>query len=294
MEAMIALTLDRSPEGSARRAELWVPGGDARFRRHWAELEEDNASPQLMEALFRRAFASDVRPVLGSVSAPTVVLHRKGSVVMPIAAGRYLAEHIPGATFTELSGDDTFPFVGDIEPLASAVEEFVTGKPAVFEPDRVLVTAPFTDIVGSTERANDLGDRRWRDLLDDYDAMSTRQLERFRGRLVNRTGDGMLAVFDGPGRAIRCAEAIREGARYLGMQVRAGVHTGECEIRGDDYAGIALHIGARIGAVAGAGEILVSSVLPPLVAGSGISFADRGVHELRGVPGKWQVLATRD
>ena len=212
---------------------------------------------------------------------------------MSVEEGRYLASHIKGARFVELAGTDHLWFAGDMDAILDEVEEFLTGSRHAPEADRVLATVLFTDIVGSTERATELGDRRWRDLLDSHDEAVRRQLERFRGREVNTIGDAFLATFDGPGRAILCACAIRDAVRALGIEVRAGLHTGEVELRGDDVAGVAVHIGARVAALAGPSEVLVSGAVPPLIVGSGIGFEDRGEHELKGVPGTWRLYAVQ-
>ena len=256
-----------------------------------AAMSRHAVSPRGMRTLMRMMMETDVRGALAAVSTPTLVLHRGGDRVCPAAGGRYLAEHIPGARYVELPGDDHAFALGDTEPLLAEIEEFLTGVRPEAEPDRVLATILFTDIVGSTERAARLGDRAWRDLLDRHDAAVRAELVRHRGREVKQTGDGFLAAFDGPARAARCAAAIREAAHRIGIQIRAGVHTGECEVRGDDLGGIAVHIAARVGSLAGAGEVLVSSTVRDLTAGSGIDFDDRGEHELRGVPGLWRLFA---
>jgi len=221
---------------------------------------------------------------------PTLVLHRAGDRFIRAGNGRYLAEHIPGAQYVELPGEDAL-FVGDTEMLLGEMEEFLTGTRPVPEIDRVLATVLFTDIVGSTERAATLGDRAWRTLLDTHHGIVRQELERHRGREIKTVGDGFLATFDGPARAIRCACAIREGLRSLGIEIRAGLHTGECELMKDDVGGIAVHIGARVVATAAPSEVLVSSTVKDLVAGSGVRFADRGVHSLHGVPGEWRLFA---
>jgi class 3 adenylate cyclase len=202
----------------------------------------------------------------------------------------YLAEHIAGAKLVELPGDDNLIFVGDSDTDVDEIEEFMTGNRHAPEIDRVLATVMFTDIVGSTQRAAGLGDRKWRDVLDSHDQAVRRQLDRFRGREVNTAGDGFLATFDGPGRAIQCACAIQDAVGALGIEVRIGLHTGEIELRGDDVAGMAVHIGARVSSVAEAGEVLVSSTVKDLVVGSAIEFADRGEHDLKGVPGHWRLF----
>jgi class 3 adenylate cyclase len=202
-----------------------------------------------------------------------------------------MAERIAGARFVELPGDDHWPWIGDSDAVVDEVEEFLTGERHAPELDRVLATVLFTDIVGSTERAAALGDRAWRDLLERHDRVTRRQLERWRGREVKSVGDGFLAVFDGPARGIQCAHAISDEVRALGVELRAGLHTGECELMGDDVGGIAVHIGARVAAKAAAGEVLVSSTVKDLVVGSGIAFADRGAHTLKGAPGEWRLYA---
>jgi class 3 adenylate cyclase len=232
----------------------------------------------------------DLRNVLGVLRVPTLVItHRDRPGARQ---SHYLAEHIEGAKRVEVPGADTMPFGPDSVALLDAVEEFLTGRLPPVEPDRVLATVLFTDIVGSTEHAAHMGDRRWKELLVAHDALLTAEIERFRGRMVKSTGDGALATFDGPGRAIRCACAIRESVRSLGVEVRAGLHTGEIELRGDDdVAGVAVHIGARVSASADPGEVLVSSTVKDLVAGSGIEFVGRGEHELKGVPGAWRLYS---
>jgi class 3 adenylate cyclase len=264
---------------------------DERFSRWWARLLRSGTSPQGAVALLSLYAELDARPVLGSISAPTLVIHRSEDVAVPIAHSHYLAEHIPGARLVMLPGGDHIPMAGDQEGILEEVEEFLTGTRQGREPDRVLATVLFTDIVSSTERAAALGDRRWRDLMRTHDQLVERQLERHRGRPVKTLGDGYLAAFDGPARAIRCACAIREQVRQLGVEIRAGLHTGECELIGADLSGLAVNIGARVGAKAGGGEVLVSSTVKDLVAGSGIEFAERGTHELKGVPGEWRLYA---
>jgi class 3 adenylate cyclase len=219
------------------------------------------------------------------------VLHRVDNAFVRIGHGRYLAENIAGAKLIELPGRDHLPFVGDTDGLVGEIEEFLTGSRGAPNADRVLAAILFTDIVGSTELAAGTGDRRWRELLDDHDRMAGRQVHRFGGRQVKTTGDGILATFDGPARAIHCGLALREGARQLGLDVRVGLHTGEVERRGDDVGGIGVHIAARIQARAQPGEVWVSRTVTDLVAGSGIAFSDRGEHQLKGVPGAWQLFA---
>jgi len=222
---------------------------------------------------------------------PTLVLHRRGDAYRNPGHARYLAEHIPGARLVELDGVDHLPFLGDADAVLDEVEEFLTGVRPPPERDRVLATVLFTDIVGSTEHASVLGDRAWKDLLERHHALVRAELARYRGREIDTAGDGFLATFDGPARGVRCASAIVEGARELGLAVRAGLHTGECEIADGKVAGIAVHTGARIAAEANAGEVLVSSTVRDLVAGSGIEFTERGGHELKGIPGEWRLFA---
>jgi pimeloyl-ACP methyl ester carboxylesterase/class 3 adenylate cyclase len=264
---------------------------DASFRRWWARYQRLGASMGTILVMRRMLQQSDVRHVLPSIRVPTLIVHRKDNRLVDVGHGRYLAEHIPGARYVEVSGADYFPFVGDSDAILAEIEEFVTGVRRAPDPDRVLATVLFTDIVGSTERAVKIGDRRWRELLDAHHALVRAQLRRFRGREIDTAGDGFLATFDGPARAVRCAQAVRDGVRGLGLEVRAGLHTGEVELVDGGIGGIAVHIGARVSAVAGGGEVVVSSTVKDLVAGSGIAFEDRGEHELKGVPGRWRLHA---
>jgi class 3 adenylate cyclase len=264
--------------------------GDARFRRWLGRSQRLLCSPE--EAAWRlpASLAIDLRPALSSVQAPTLFVCRQGlGRVLELAHDD--AQQISQAKVVEVPGDDRLFFVGDTTAMLDAIEEFLTGQLPDHQSDRVLATVVFTDIVGSTEHAARMGDRRWKDLLATHDVLLGAELERFRGRMVKSTGDGVLATFDGPGRAIRCACAIRDSVRSLGLDTRAGLHTGEIELRGDDVAGVAVHIGARVSALAGAGEVLVSSTVKDIVAGSGIGFGDRGEHELKGVPGTWRLFA---
>jgi class 3 adenylate cyclase len=279
-------------EGGVGLARLFAPslGDDPGFISWVARVHRQSFSPAAAVAITRLTFETDVRHLLPTIQVPTVVLCRSGD---PIGAdhARYLAGHILGAKLVELPGEERLMYLGDSDPVVDEVEEFLTGTRHAPETDRVLATVLFTDMVGSTERAAQLGDRRWGDLLDSYDGAVRRQLERFRGREVKTTGDGFLATFDGPGRAIQCACAIRDAVRALGVEVRIGLHTGEIEVRGGDVAGLAVHIGARVSALAHGGEVLVSSTVKDLVAGSGIRFEERGEHELKGVPGVWRLFA---
>jgi class 3 adenylate cyclase len=265
--------------------------GDDGFHRWWARMERNSQSPSGAAELFRTNASIDVSAVLPTIRVPTLVLHRSRDLMVPIESGRYVADRIPGARFVELSGQDHLYFVGDQDALVAEIQEFLTGVREAPEPDRVLATVLFTDIVGSTERAATLGDRRWRDLLEAHNGVVRRELARFRGREIDTAGDGFLATFDGPARAIRCAEAIIGAVRQLGLEVRTGVHTGEVELTGDKVGGIAVHIGARVAASAGAGEVLVSRTVVDLVAGSRLSFADRGARQLKGVPREWQLFS---
>jgi pimeloyl-ACP methyl ester carboxylesterase len=260
-------------------------------RRRVGEYERTAASPGMVRALMYMNLDIDIRPLLPAIRVPTLVVHRVGDMFVPVEHGRYLAEYIPGAKLVELPGIDHVPWAGDTDRFVDEVQEFLTGVRHVAEPDRVLATVLFTDIVGSTERAAELGDRRWRELLDRYYEVSRHEIARFGGREVTTTGDGTLATFDGPARAIRSAAAIASSTRRLGIEVRAGRHTGECELVGANVRGIAVHIGARVAALAAPSEVLVSRTVKDLVAGSGLMFTDRGEHELKGVPGAWQVFS---
>lgn len=251
------------------------------------------ATPGAAVALIKMNTYVDVRPILPTIQVPTVVMHRTEDRDANVEEGRYIATQIPNARFVEFVGADHSWWTQDRDAILDEVEELVTGVRPVPEPDRVLATVLFTDIVGSTERVAELGDRRWRELLAAHDDAVRRELERFRGREVDTAGDGFLATFDGPARAVRCAKAIEADVRALGLSIRAGVHTGECELEGEKVRGIAVHTGARVAALAGPGEVLVSSTVKDLTSGSGIEFEDRGAHELKGVPGEWRVYAAR-
>lgn len=279
--------------GGPTAIHLFAPtlADDPTFRSWWARLLRSGTSPQGVTALMQLYGELDTRDVLPSIRVPTLVLHREGDLLIPPTQAQYLAEHIPGARFVQLDGNDHLAFAGDQDAILDELEEFLTGVRHTPEPDRILTTVMFTDIVSSTERAAELGDSRWRELLEGHDTLVRRQLERHRGRPVKALGDGFLATFDGPARAIRCAGAISDDVRRLGLEIRAGLHTGECEAMGDDLGGMAVHIGARVGAMAGPGEVLVSSTVKDLVVGSGIEFAERGRHELKGVPGEWWLYA---
>jgi len=260
-------------------------------REFYARLQRQSFGPGTAANMQETLLGTDVRSVLPAIQAPTLVVHRRGDRLVDVAHGRYLAVHIDGARFVELDGDDHLYYAGDQTALLTVLNEFITDSPVEVEPDRVLATVLFTDIVGSTDRAVSLGDTQWRDLLDRHDATVRASLARYRGREIETAGDGFFATFDGPARALRCACAIRDDIHRLGLDVRIGVHTGEVEVRGDSYAGIGVHIGARVGARAQAGEVLVTRTVAYLVAGSGIEFADRGSAQLKGVPGEWQLAA---
>jgi class 3 adenylate cyclase/pimeloyl-ACP methyl ester carboxylesterase len=262
------------------------------IRTEWARMERLAASPGTIARMMPVVSEFEIREVLPSVHVPTLVVQHADDPFIPPERGKYVADRIPGAKYVELPGRNMYHFV---EPGWRAsfqeIAEFLTGRQPDVADDRVLATVLFTDIVDSTRRAGEMGDRNWHALLDAHDAIVRVQLNRFRGREVNTAGDGFLAMFDGPQRAIRCALAIRDAVQTLGIEVRAGLHTGECEVRGDDIGGIAVHIGARVSALAGSNEVLVSRTLRDLVIGSGLEFEDRGAHQLKGVPGEWHLFA---
>jgi class 3 adenylate cyclase len=264
---------------------------DPRFRDWYARFYRVAASPSAASEVLRIDSLNDIRAVLPTISVPTLVLQRTDDPVVRPETSQVCVESIPGSCYVELPGNDWLICTGDVHRLADEIQHFLTGARHAPETDRVLATVLFTDIVASTERAAELGDRRWRQLLTTHDRRARAEIERFRGRVVKSTGNGVLATFDGPGRAIRCAQAMRDAVRPLGIDLRAGLHTGEIEVLGDDVAGMAVHIGARVSALAGAGEVLVSTTVKDLVAGSAIEFEDRGEHELKGVPGTWRLYA---
>jgi class 3 adenylate cyclase len=278
--------------GSEADLGTMIPNADPVMRRWWAARAHASASPGSARDLILMNSQIDVRHVLSAISVPTLVLHRTGDRDSRPEEGRYVAERIPGARLVELSGDVHVPMI-DADQILDEVEEFLTGTRPAREPDRVLATVLFTDIVGSSQRAAELGDRAWRELLDAHHAAVRRQLERFQGREVDTAGDGFLATFDGPARAVRCGAAIRQAVGELGIEIRAGLHTGEVELAGGTVTGIAVHTGARVAALAEPGEVRVSSTVRDLVAGSGIRFEDRGEHELRGV-GSWRLYSVLD
>jgi pimeloyl-ACP methyl ester carboxylesterase len=264
---------------------------DEEFARRLATYMRRAASPGAAVALLRMNTQIDIRAILPTISVPTLVIHRTGDLDVNVEEGRWLAEQIAGARFVELSGDDHLPWVGDQDAILDEIQEFLTGVRPILESDRVLSTLLFTDIVSSTELADRLGDRAWIELLERHHAMVRRELTRFRGREVDTAGDGFFATFDGPARAIRCALNVVEAGHQLGIKIRAGLHTGEIEVTGPKIGGIALHIGSRVAAIAKPGEVLVSSTVKDLVAGSRIRFVDRGNHVLKGVPGEWHLFA---
>jgi class 3 adenylate cyclase len=279
--------------GGAVGLDIWAPSriGDGEFERWWARLLRQGTSPAGAIALMDLYREMDVRAILPTVDVPTLVLHRDRDRMISVAQGRYLADRIPGARYVELPGDDHLPFAGELDRLLDEIEEFLVGSRGASESERALATILFTDIVGSTAKAAELGDRDWRALLERHDAAVRRQLTLHRGREVKTMGDGFLATFDGPARAIRCASAVRDEVAGLGIEVRAGIHTGEVELIGDDVGGMAVNIGARIGALADPGEVLVSSTVRELVVGSGLEFEERGVEKLKGAPGEWRLFA---
>jgi class 3 adenylate cyclase len=288
---LIRVTIDHWGEG--RTVDWAAPSlsHNTLYRRATGAMERAGMSPRMALLTWQGNLSQvDVRDILGSVRVPTLVLHRKDDPI-PVEFGRELAANIPAARLVELDGVDHYPAVGDIESITGEVEQFLTGQRHEHPRDRVLATVLFTDIVDSTRRAAALGDRGWRELLERHDEITRAEITRYQGRVVKQTGDGFLATFDGPTRAVRCATTLGERMPELGIDVRSGLHTGECELRGEDIGGIAVHIGARIAALAQAGEVLVSSTVKDLVNGSGIAFQDRGTHALKGVPGEWKLYA---
>lgn len=264
---------------------------DERFRNWWATYLRRSASPGDGLALAKMNTQVDIRNVLPFIHVPSLILHRKGDLDVSIEESRYTANRIPGARFVELDGVDHLPWVGDTKQLLDEIEMFLTGELKQPEVERILTTVLFTDVVRSTERAHELGDARWRLLLENHNAIVRKELQRFSGKEIKATGDGFLAIFSGPAKAINCATAISKAVRQLGIDIRAGLHTGECEIMGDDIGGIAVHIAARVMSSADAGEVVVSGTVRDLVAGSGIEFTSRGRHPLKGIQGEWELLA---
>jgi class 3 adenylate cyclase len=292
VEAVLATVRDRWGSGEMTGRSTPSMAGDARSARWFARCERLSTPPQEAAWRVRAAFEVDVRHLLGAIRVATLVVERGGR--RGYLQGKYVAEHIDGARDVELAGEDYWFFAGDTGPLLDAIEEFVTGRRPRPEVDRVLATVMFTDVVSSTEQAAGMGDRRWSELLATHDGLTRAELERFRGREIRATGDGFLATFDGPGRAVRCACAICDAVRAIGIHVRVGLHTGEIELHADDIGGIAVHIAQRVQAFAQPDEIVVSHTVADLVGGSGIPFADRGAHALKGVPNEWQLFAVED
>jgi class 3 adenylate cyclase/pimeloyl-ACP methyl ester carboxylesterase len=298
-------TVEGARESATEMASLWGTGELEHFlnpdmpwneaiRASWARFERLSASPAMVKTMLPMLTDLDVRAVLPTIRVPTLVMQHTDHMFLHATWGhtrKYIADHIAGAKYVELPGSNMYHYVEPWRDSFHEIAQFLTGEQTFVTDDRVLATVLFTDIVDSTRRAAEMGDRDWRALLDAHDAVVRAQLARFRGREVNTTGDGFLAMFDGPQRAIRCAMAIRDAVHALGIQVRAGLHTGECEIRGDDIGGIAVHIGARVSAMAGANEVLVSSTLRDLVIGSGLEFEEHGAHQLKGLPGEWRLFA---
>jgi pimeloyl-ACP methyl ester carboxylesterase len=286
----VRATIDHWGEGQT--IDWAAPGLSHRpaSRRAVGALERAGMSPKMARLTFEAILTRvDVRDILSTVHVPALVLHRQNEAI-PVEFARELAANIPSARLVELDGVDHWPSVGDIKSITGEVEEFLTGQRHEHIPDRVLATVLFTDIVDSTRHAAELGDRGWRELLERHDQTTGAEVARWHGRVVKHTGDGVLATFDGPTRALKCATTLAECIPELGINIRCGLHTGECEIRGDDIGGIAVHIGARIAALAQAGEVLVSGTVKDLVNGSGIAFHDRGTHVLKGVPGEWKLF----
>jgi class 3 adenylate cyclase len=279
--------------GSEALAGILMPSraGDERFRRWFAKLQRTGASPRAAKALLGAALEVDARPILPLIHAPTLVLHRRDAHFIPVQHASFLAEHIPGAKLVELPGSDLSLMWETREQILDLIEEFLTGVRRVPPPRRVLATVLFTDIVGSTKLASRLRDRRWRELLDTHDDVSRQTVEEFNGRLVETTGDGILATFDGPGRGIGCAAALRDQVRGIGLQLREGLHTGEVELRNGDVGGVGVHIAARVMDAAQPGEILASRTVRDLVVGSDVILEDRGIRRLKGVDGRWQLYA---
>jgi pimeloyl-ACP methyl ester carboxylesterase len=278
--------------GGPAHVELWAPSlaADERFKRWWGQYLRLGASPAAARAVLEMSRDIDVRSILPAIRVPTLVMHRRNDRRIDVRGSRYMAETIPNAKFVELPGDDHLFWVGDSDAIVEEVEDFLTGERHAAEPSRILATVMFTDMVESTSRAAQLGDARWRALISDHDRLVRAEMARYRGREIDRRGDGFIAIFDGPARAIQCGLSIIQRAHELGIQIRAGLHTGEIDLIRSGIAGIAVHVAARIESLAGPDEVLVSSTVRDLVAGSGLSFSDRGPHELKGVPGTWQVM----
>jgi pimeloyl-ACP methyl ester carboxylesterase/class 3 adenylate cyclase len=282
-------------DGNPGHIRMLVPSraDDPRFVAEFMQLQRSAVSPGAVAHYFRQAVCVDVRDLLPRVAAPTLVLQRAHGPIVSAEMGRYVADHIPGARYVEIEGMDHTGFTEHGDEMIDEIEEFLTGGRAAADPDRRLATVLFTDIVGSTSQAAELGDTRWRALLDRHDQIVRGELVRFGGKEIDSTGDGFLSTFDGPARAIRCAAAMSDALSGIGLAIRAGVHTGEVEVRGQQIGGLAVHIGARVAATGGSGEIVVSSTVKELMAGSELTFVDRGEHELKGVPGKWRLYVVQ-
>jgi len=282
--------------GGPVAVEIMAPSraDDPEFRDWWASYLKLGASPGAVVAIQRMNREIDIRHVLPAIRVPTLILQRSDDKNIQVEYARYLAERIPESKLVELPGTDHLPWVGDVDAIVDEIEEFLTGARHGAEPDRVLATVLFVDIVDSTERVTRLGDRKWRELLERYYAVVRRELGVFRGREIDTAGDGVLATFDGPARAVRCARAVLEAVRTFGLEARAGLHSGEVELIGDKIGGIAVHIGARVAGHAGPGQVWVTSMVKDLVAGSGLRFAERGSHVLKGVPGEWRLLSSEN
>jgi class 3 adenylate cyclase len=283
----------RDDWGTSERIDAVAPSmaGDQAFLQWSATLMRLGASPRAVLLLAEMTEAVDVRPLLPQIAVPTLVMHRRGDRINEVDHGRYLADQIPGARWVELPGDDFLLWAGDTDSIVEEVEEFITGRRGRAEPTRVVATVMFTDVVGSTERARSLGDRAWADLLEVHNARVRTELRRSGGREIDTAGDGFLVSFDSPTSAITCARAVLGSVREIGVDLRIGLHTGECDVVGGKLRGIAVHIGARVASKAMAGETLVSQTVKDLVAGSGIEFEDRGLHELKGIPGEWHLYS---
>ena len=279
--------------GKVFPAEIFGSNADDDFAEWAIRSQRRGASPATALRFQRMIYDTDLRPVLPTIRTPTLVLHSSGNRLIPVEHGRHLGSHIEGARYVEFPGDDAVAVLGDSKALLDEVEEFLTGTRPAPAAERVLATILITDIVGSTDRASEVGDREWGELLERHHAIVRRELAVHRGREIKTLGDGFLATFDGPARAVRCALAIRDGVRNIGLTIRAGIHTGEIELVGDDVQGIAVHIGARVAALAEPTEILVSRTVTDLVAGSGLAFGERREHALKGVPGTWQLYAVQ-
>jgi class 3 adenylate cyclase len=279
--------------GGPYAIDAWAPSvaHDAQFRQWWAKYLRLGASPSAVISIFRMNAALDVRDILPTLHVPTLVLHRSGDRPIDVEEGRYLAQHIQDAKFVELTGDDHLWWVGDSESIVNEIQEFLTGERPATEPNRVLATLLFTDIVSSTKRAAEMGDRRWRDLLDHHNVLMHAEINRFRGNVVKSTGDGFLATFDGPARAIHCAFAMNEQMARLGVEIRSGLHTGEVELMDGDVGGIAVHIAARVLEKAHANQVLASRTVKDLVVGSRFKFSEQGTYNLKGIAGDWPLFA---